>query len=173
MGISLDSSKAWTWSTLGLCSCTGGDQTRLTPKVSSTTTSPPTPGWPESRSPSLRASCADADAHVDELVGGDVLRLEAGLGWLALGGEDRGNDVDHPLYPGVVEVAQGLVGPVGDEVGAHLADGVVGQAIGVDPAGVVLLDQLEDELAGLVRVVEVVNLGPLDQRDQFRQARGQ
>src|SRR4029450_10503412 len=47
--------------------------------------STPSAGW--AASPSVRASCADTDTHVHELVGGDVLGLEAGLGRLTLGGE--------------------------------------------------------------------------------------
>jgi hypothetical protein len=48
---------------------------------------------------------------------------------VALADQDRGHDVDQALDPANLEVAQGAVGAVVDEVLAHLADRVGGQAV--------------------------------------------
>src|SRR4029450_9512051 len=98
------SSPGWSWSSPAWSRWPPGGPT---PEPTRTPTAcTPTAGG--AARPRQRPSCAAPDARVDELVGGDVLGLEAGLGRLALGGEDRGDDVDHPLDASGVEVAQGI-----------------------------------------------------------------
>ena len=84
------------------------------------------------------------------------------LSGLAGGLVDRDQLVDDLLDPGLVHVAEGVVGAVADQAEVLLDLGrELGHALAVHPVGVVGLDQLEDQRVGLGRVVDVVDGGLL------------
>src|SRR5262245_18578953 len=137
----------------------------------------PNPGGSQGEPPGsgdqdVRGSGRQADRGVQELGVDEVRRLEALLDRLPGLLVDRVQDLDEFLQPGVVEVAKRRRRAVADnaELG-HRLHRVVRDALAVDPAVVVLLDQLEDQAVRGRRVGHEVDDSLLHDRDQLRQAR--
>ena len=116
-------------------------------------------------------SARQADAGVDELVGGDVRRLQRLVHVDSLLLEDRRDRVDDLLQLGVVEVAERLVGAVAhDAVVERRLDRVGGQISAVRPARVLLLHHLDDEVLCCLRVGLHRDLGGLEDGHEPLQA---
>jgi hypothetical protein len=101
-----------------------------------------------------------ADAPVNELVGGHVLGPEPGCERLVLSGEDRREDVQGLLDAAHIKVAERAVSAIADQAEQpQLVNPVGGQPAAVDEAAGVGVNQFEDQVDGGLGIFHEVDLG--------------